>query len=84
MIALVMAGIYLEAGLGVPMMPEKGYISDTYGVFSMGYNHPIDDRLSFDLGFQHRSLTGAEGGCGQSEKECYGLNGIEAKFRLEW
>ena len=80
----VNAGLYVEAGLGVPLAPEAGYIPDQYGVFNFGYNHPIDDVLSFDLSYQHRSLTGAEQPCGTSENRCYGLNAIEGRFRLEF
>ena len=78
------AGPYIEAGLGVPLSPEKGYIPDQYGHFAIGWNHPIDDILSFDLSYQHKSLTGAEHPCGTSDTRCYGLNAIEGKFRLEW
>ena len=78
------AGIYVEAGLGVPLAPEAGYIPDQYGVFNFGYNHPIDKVLSFDLSYQHKSLTGTEYPCGTSKDHCYGLNAIEGKIRLEW
>jgi hypothetical protein len=79
----VKAGLYIEAGLGVPLSPETGYIPDQYGVFNFGYNHPIDDTLSFDLAYKHRSLTGKDDGQCASE-DCNGDNAIEGLFRLEW
>ena len=77
------AGLYVEAGLGVPLWVESGYTPDAYGLVGFGYNHPIDDVLSFQLGFEHRSLTDSDKGQCPHE-DCYGDNAIEGKFRLEW
>jgi len=74
------AGPYLEVGLGVPLDPNTGYIPDQYGILSVGYIERITPRLSLDVGFHHRSLTG-EDNCNNT---CKGDNAIEAKFRLEW
>lgn len=78
------AGPYVEAGIGVPLFPETGYIPDQYGVINFGYNHKIDKVLSFDLAYKHKSLTGSNGTCGTSNDECHGDNLIEGLFRLEW
>jgi len=74
------AGPYIEAGVGVPISPNTGYIPDGYGLISAGYSHYIDERLSFSLGFYHRSVTGKD----NCSSVCYGDNTIEAKVRLEW
>lgn len=75
------AGLYLDWGLGVPLFPQEGYIPDIYGIVGFGYSHPIDDILSVEVGFEHRSITGNDV-CNNGE--CSGDNAIETKLRLEW
>ena len=77
----VVAGPYIELGLGVPLFPESGYIPDQYGIIDVGYIHRIDEMLSLDIAFGHRSLTGIDH-CHQDN--CAGDNVIETKIRLEW
>ena len=82
---MILAGLYVEAGIGVPLSPETGYIPDSYGLAGFGYIHHIDEVLSFDLGFIHRSQTSDDiGDCGYEGYDCHGDNAIEGKFRLEW
>lgn len=75
------AGPYIEVGIGVPLLPESGYIPDSYGIAAFGYKHHIDETLTFDVAAVHRSLTGSDY-C--NNDNCYGDNAIETKFILEW
>ena len=75
------AGPYIELGIGIPLFPESGYIPDQYGIIDVGYTHRIDEMLSLDIAFGHRSLTGIDH-CHQDH--CAGDNVIETKVRLEW
>ena len=77
----VHAGIYVDAGLGVPLSPETGYTPDMYGIAGIGYIHRVDKVLSLDLGLVHRSLTGNDY-CNNGK--CNGDNAVETKIRLEW
>lgn len=75
------AGPYIELGLGVPLTPETGYIPDQYGLAGFGYTHYLDNVASIDIGFEHRSVTGADT-C--HNDNCYGDNAIAAKLKFEW
>ena len=77
----VNAGPYIELGVGIPLFPESGYIPDQYGIIDVGYIHRIDEMLSLDIAFGHRSLTGYDN-C--HDNKCDGDNVVETKIRLEW
>ena len=72
---------YIELGLGVPLSPTTGYTPDSYGIASIGYEHNLDKQMSVDMGFVHRSLTGADL-CNNAN--CAGDNAVEVKLRFEW
>ena len=74
------AGLYIEAGLGIPLYPESGYIPDQYGIASVGYTAPLSNIASVSIAFDHRSLTGVD----TCHKTCNGDNAIAAKLRFEW
>lgn len=77
----VSAAPYIELGLGVPLFPDSGYIPDSYGIASVGYEYKIDNRFSIDMSFGHRSLTGIDD-C--NNNKCSGDNVIETKLRIEF
>ena len=77
----VVAGPYIEIGVGVPLSPDSGYIPDQYGIASIGYITPLNNIASVSIAFDHRSLTGSDYCHGGN---CNGDNAIAAKLRFEW
>lgn len=76
-----LSGPYVELGLGVPLFPDQGYITDLYGIVGVGYKHEIDELITLDAGLIHRSLTGTDE-CGITQ--CSGDNAVEVKIIWEW